>query len=141
MEEGEGWTWPLDLSLLGRWRSAVIATPISHPRAFPSLFQREEGQGDHDLRPSFLEVWMGNGHGHSFPLPEGSRELVAIVGGYGLYPCLLGRWRNVGMVTPISLPKGIRGGMGMASILLFLEGGGVWPWSLPSHFQQQGWKG
>ena len=64
---------------------------------------------DHDLSPSFLEVWMGNGHGHSFPLPEGSRELVAIVGGCGSYLCLLGRWRDVVMVTPISIPKGIRG--------------------------------
>ena len=41
------------------------------------------------------------------------------------------------MVTPISPPEGSKEGVSMASTLLSLslEGGGVWPVSLPSHLE------
>ena len=48
-------------------------------------------------------------------------------GDHGLYPSLLGKWMGCGHSHSISPLEGRRERVAMASDLLFLEGGGVWP--------------
>ena len=64
-------------------------------------------------------------------------------GDHGLYPSLIARWMGCDHCHSLSLPEGSRGGVTMASDLLFLEGGGslLGKWRsviivTPFHFQR-----
>ena len=50
--------------------------------------------------------------------------LLADFADHGLYPSLIARWMGCDHCHSLSLPEGSRGGVTMASTLLFLEGGG-----------------
>ena len=50
--------------------------------------------------------------------------LLADFADHGLYPSLIARWMGCDHCHSLSLPAGSRGGVTMASTLLFLEGGG-----------------
>jgi len=70
--------------------------------------------------------------------------LLADFADHGLYPSLLVKWMGCDHCHSLSLPEGSRGGVTMASTLLFLEGGGslLGEWRsviivTRSHFQRE----